>query len=114
MDAFHYYLIRAAYGLLFHLLAIPVLALFFAPMLAVKALTGGTNDLLGIIGVLGWVAVLLAIGWLSNRAARKHSVEGASFAEALFSALSEGRVYCVYLPVVGRLFAPRGAGRRPN
>jgi hypothetical protein len=56
---------------------------------------------------LYFIAWHLAAGWLGKQAARNYLHDGEGFIDSIFEALSEARVPLSFLPVVGRLFAPR-------
>lgn len=103
MDVLSFWSARVGYYFVLTAVSAP----FFWLAIAITGALEGTEVLaiwrfFLVISLLGW---LLAVGWLSNRAASRKVFHGDDFGQALQSAFGEARLYLAFLPVVGRVFA---------
>lgn len=102
MKAIEYLILRVGLTFLFLLASTPLLLILHYLSSIVEAHRNWWPvEVLGLIAAIGW---LFSLGWMVRQTAEKMAFENRTLVEAIRSSLSEARVYCSLLPVVGRFF----------
>ncbi len=108
MGAFSFWYSRLVYTFILMALSAP---LFWLASAAMDALDGTAAlpllRLVALLLLLGW---FVGVSWLATRAASRRVTQGQDSWQALLGAFSDARFYLVFIPVIGRLFAPGRKG----
>lgn len=97
---------------LVHLLVYEMLIVAPMAFLAVPFLGGTAGTSLAVIAVALILVYFACASWLARRAAYHRVFEGAGFIEALGDAVSDGRFYVSFLPVIGRIVGTKSRRSR--